>query len=86
MSRKLAAALTSIAKRLGEKLGGKWKYDGCTTWWCDDGKRHVSRCCGDFYDDAYPPAPSQYWLYEEGRSPRQAEEFVDAYCPLSILR
>lgn len=34
--------MKSIAKQLGEKLGGAWQYAG-TTWRCDDGHRYVSR-------------------------------------------
>jgi hypothetical protein len=73
----------SIAKQLEKNLGGKWKYDCMSTWWCDDGKRHVSRCSSMFDDE--DRCPPQYWLYEDGKAPRPAEEFVNAYMPLPAL-
>jgi hypothetical protein len=60
----LEHTVVNRAKRLSELFGGKWKYDNQTTWWCDDGKRHVSRCCSAF--DESEMAPSQYWLYGDG--------------------
>jgi hypothetical protein len=64
----------SKVKNLEKNLGGKWKYDGCASWWCDDGRRHVSRCCNMFDDE--DTGSSQYWLYEEGEAPKPAEEFL----------
>jgi len=55
---------------LGKVLGGTWKYDGNTTWWCDDGKRHVSRCSSGVDEQDNPTGPAQYFLYAEGESPR----------------
>jgi len=56
----------STAQVLTEKYGGKWKYDGTSSWNCDDGKRHVARTAGCLHDEY---APTQYWLYEEGETP-----------------
>ena len=50
----------SKAKILAKALGGKWKYDGVTSWWCDDNKRHVSRCAAGHEDDGWAPS---YYLY-----------------------
>ncbi|MHA2279906.1 MAG: hypothetical protein ACXAC5_03390 [Promethearchaeota archaeon] len=49
-------------KYLEKHFGGKWKYDGVTSWWCDDGKRHVSRTASCMCDDIcnHPP---RYFLY-----------------------
>lgn len=60
----------SYAKLLGKEFGGSWRYDGCTTWWCDDGRRHVARTASDFYDDGDRPGPPTYYLYEDGHAPR----------------
>jgi hypothetical protein len=57
----------SKAKQLSDKFGGKWKYDGIATWWCDDEKRHVSRVCNNFYDDfETTPLLKEYILYGDG--------------------
>ncbi len=37
----------NISRWLHLHKGGVWKYDGRTTWWCDDNTRHVSRVCVD---------------------------------------
>lgn len=61
--------IKSKAKWLGEVLGGKWKYDGETTWWCDDEIRSVARVhCGakdinGEFESGYLP---EYWLYGNG--------------------
>lgn len=38
------------SKWLSKTFGGNWKYDGATTWNCDDGKRYVSRVCSIEFD------------------------------------
>lgn len=55
----------SKAKQLAEKYGGKWKYDGISSWWCDDNLRHVARVSTNSYDEPgyFPPA---YYLYGDG--------------------
>jgi len=71
--------MRSKAANLDKTLGGKWKYDGVTTWYCDDGLRRVSRCSAgvDEFDNELGPA--QYWLYEEGKTPRRAECFIQGW-------
>lgn len=65
---------TSIAKRLGKSLGGRWTYDGMVTWWCDDDKRSVSRC-GQLIDPEFSDETRrEYWLYGDG-TPRRAEQY-----------
>lgn len=64
----------SKAEALGRHLGGKWTYDHCASWWCDDGVRHVSRCMtaeGEYGE----PGVIQYWLYSAGPG-RRAEEYL----------
>jgi hypothetical protein len=51
-------------KYFEEHYGGTWKYDGCTSWWCDDGKRHVSRTASCMCDDVCPHPP-RYILQDE---------------------
>lgn len=63
----------SVAKNLAKNLGGKWSYDGVSSWWCDDGVRHVSRCCSD-YSDEY--GPIEYWLYGVAPYPQRAEQYL----------
>lgn len=69
-------AKKSTAKRLGETLGGEWEYDrSMGTWYCNDGKRRVSKICAgvDEFDNVI--GPPQLWLYGDG-VPRRAEEHV----------
>ena len=68
--------MRSKASRLAKALGGEWTYDGRASWWCNDGKRHVSRCSAgvDEYDNEVGPA--QYWLYEKGKTPKRVESFL----------
>lgn len=51
---------TNITKWLEKHKGGKWKYDGNGSWWCDDGERHVSRVALDCMDE---DGPTRYYLY-----------------------
>ena len=78
----------TVTKHLEKNLGGKWKYDGHTAWWCDDEKRYVARTA-DLYngDDEY--APPSYWLYSD-ETPRRAEKYMGrfpqwGYYPLKDL-
>lgn len=59
----------SNAKQLGKIYGGTWTYDGQASWWCDDGKRSVSRT-NDGYDIHGDPCGTAYWLYGDG-TPRR---------------
>jgi len=52
---------------LTKKYGGRWEYDGHTTWHCNDG-RYVMRCSAGV-DEFDNDLGSQYWLYEEGKAP-----------------
>lgn len=57
----------SMTKLLEATLGGTWKYDGCSDWWCDDEKRNVGRRSMDTMEDFDDPlCPPQYWLYGDG--------------------
>lgn len=57
----------SKAKYLKKTFGGNWKYDGMSTWWCDDGVRYVVRTASNFYDDSdNSRRPPTYYLYGEG--------------------
>jgi hypothetical protein len=69
--------LNSVAALLGDRLGGKWTYDNYATWWCDDGRRRVSRThCGAYDHNGEPlDGPPHYWLYGDGE-PRRAEEYM----------
>ena len=51
--------IKSKVKILEKTFGGIWKYDGVCSWWCNEGRRHVSRCCS-IHDEE---APSQYFFY-----------------------
>lgn len=65
---------TSIEKQLAKSLGGKWKYDGMASWWCDDQVRSVSRC-GHLINPEYSDETArEYWLYGDG-TPRRAEQY-----------
>lgn len=78
--------MSSKRSNLARNLGGKWKYDGIATWWCDDNIRHVSRCSAgvDEYDNEVGPV--QYWLYDRRKSPERAERFLlDKRCFLSLI-
>lgn len=60
----------SLASAFKEKFGGKWKYDGCTTWWCDDGIRHISRVAVGFDSTGEGTGQSALCLYyDDGRTP-----------------
>ena len=37
----------SITSFLNKKYGGKWKYDGWSAWFCDDGIRVVRKVASD---------------------------------------
>lgn len=50
-------------KYLEKHFGGKWKYDGVTSWWCNDDKRHVARTASYMGDDKW--GPCRYFLYGE---------------------
>lgn len=62
------------SKYLANKYGGKWEYDHVAGWWCDDGKRAVSRCSASF--DAEGELPSEYWLYGDGTPERVYFPFI----------
>jgi len=53
--------MESKSKQLSEMYGGKWKYDGYTSWVCDDGKRNVHRRASCLCDDVCNH-PSHYVL------------------------
>ena len=53
------------SKLLSQALGGKWKYDGISCWWCDDDKRHVARTSSCSCDDTCNH-PAIYYLYGNG--------------------
>ena len=57
--------MESKSKQLSEMYGGKWKYIGCSTWICDDGKRRVQGEAGCSCDDFCNHRPS-YVLYGNG--------------------
>jgi hypothetical protein len=55
----------SITKQLSEQLGGKWKYDGISDWYCEDKPNlHVGRriTCSESEDDYHL---RRYYLYGE---------------------
>lgn len=63
--------MKSKAKQLSEMLGGNWVYDGMSSWWCDDGDRHVSRVHTGGFDIVGEPMPgSGYFLYGNGAPER----------------
>lgn len=66
----------SKAANLTRSLGGKWEYDGRTTWWCDDDIRHVSRVSAGVDEHDNDIGPPQYWLYEKDKPPVRAEYFL----------
>ena len=66
----------SKAKALSKALGGRWKYDGMTAWWCDDGRRHVARVCAGVDEFDHDVGPPQYWLYEKDNPPVRAEGYL----------
>jgi hypothetical protein len=70
----------SIAKSLSKHLGGTWKYDGLASWWCDDDKRHVSRCSAGVDDWDNELGPAQYWLYGI-EVPERAEKYMGVELP-----
>jgi hypothetical protein len=61
---------TSIASLFNLTFGGTWKYDCEATWWCDDKKRHISRCSPGVDEFDNPVGPPVYYLYEDGQSPQ----------------
>lgn len=63
----------NITQWLNKHEGGKWKYDGHATWWCDDGERHLSRVAMDFTDE---DCWTGYHLYG-GKNPRWIYSFTD---------
>lgn len=62
----------SKAKQLAKALGGKWTYDGMSSWHRDCGTMHVSRCSPGTDQFGDPLPGSEYWLYGDG-APRRAE-------------
>lgn len=60
----------NISKSLAKEYGGKWTYDNYTTWWCDDGIRHMSRVSADFDEWGNQVGHAQYYLYGDG-TPRK---------------
>ena len=56
----------SRAAYLAEVFGGKWKYDGVTTWRCDDGRRRVSRVSAGVDEFDNEVSPPHYYLYGDG--------------------
>ena len=53
-------------KYLEKYYGGKWKYDGHGSWWCDDDKRSVTRvstCMMDSRCDDSCKCPVACWMY-----------------------
>ena len=71
----MSIARVSIARRLSKSLGGGWRYDGRASWWCNDGKRHVSRCSAGVDEHDNEVGPAQYWLYDDG-VPVRAEGYI----------
>jgi hypothetical protein len=65
----------SKTKYLEKHFGGKWEYDHVTSWWCDDGKRHVSRTATCTCDDLCK-CPVRYFLYGEEKAKEIEEWFV----------
>lgn len=64
----------SIKGALERNLGGKWVYDRKRPEWrCDDGR--VVRACCSLVDMEWE-LNRQYWLYEDGKAPRRAEEYL----------
>jgi hypothetical protein len=61
---------TSFAKLFGITFGGTWKYDCEATWWCDDNKRHISRCSPGVDEFDNPVGPPVYYLYEDNQTPQ----------------
>lgn len=57
--------MPSRAKQFGQRFGGTWKYDGRGSWWCDDGRRHISRVQGCSCDGDCNH-PSVLYLYGDG--------------------
>jgi|GEM_PF-4328808 len=73
--------MLSKSKMLEKRLGGKWTYIPTLAGWsCDDG-RVVRRCSAGVDEFDNPVGPPQYWLYEEGKAPRRAEEFISVRAP-----
>jgi hypothetical protein len=58
----------SYCKDFAKEHGGKWKYDGEGTWWCDDEKRYISRVrtCSCDDDICTHGLGSRLCLYGEG--------------------
>jgi hypothetical protein len=68
----------SIVENIRRTLGGKWKYDGTCSWWCQDG-RHVTRCSAGVDEWDNPLGPAEYWLYHpkgSGNPPERAEKYI----------
>ncbi len=61
----------SLASSFAERFGGKWKYDGNTTWWCDDDARHISRVAMNIdWNDEEEAMESKFCMYfSDGRTP-----------------
>jgi hypothetical protein len=53
----------SISKLLGEKLGGKWKWEYPCYWRCDDGNRYVARVATGMDFNGEYTGESQKCLY-----------------------
>lgn len=62
--------IRSKAAYLSNKYGGKWKYDGVATWYCDDKKRSVSRTANMLYDGNDNYGDTDYYLYGDGETRR----------------
>jgi hypothetical protein len=75
-------ASLSKAKILAKRYGGTWKYDGCTTWWCDDGKRHVTRTSSGVDEWENALGPPDYILYNPPEKPIYLDWW---HSPLNLL-
>ncbi len=65
-----ARGYKSKSHRLHQLFGGKWIYDYRCSWWCDDDKRHVSRCSAGVDEFDNEIGPPEYWLYGDGEPKR----------------
>lgn len=74
----------SKAARLGKTLGGKWTYHWPCHWYCDDGKRSVTKFSAGVDEFENPVGPGQYWLYGDGE-PRRAEQYITNKTHFSAL-
>ena len=75
--------MTSKAKTLGKRLGGKWKYGYPCYWHCDDGIRYIARCSAGVDEQDNEVGTPQYWLYGDG-TPRRAEKYFQTELNMSI--